>query len=144
MDFAYAKAATTVPCGDGQNGGQCVTCVVYRPYTPNSTTSKFIIRDDPNHHDFFPLRCHPSTNDNKDYSGDWDTTILQRIRILRGRTRRVLLEDMLSMLGNPPCQQPHGAIIIDDLDTIIRNDPMITTSTNDRFALTRAKMDIGK
>jgi hypothetical protein len=133
MNFAYAIAATApsfCTCLSIQKC-RCVTCVIYRPYYPNGGIKKNNDGNDHENDDLFPLFCERSTmttkttmmmndddDDNNNNGHYWDPNILQRIRIHRVRNKREILDDLLSILGRPLCEQPHGAIVIDGLDQI--------------------------
>jgi hypothetical protein len=68
----------------------------------------------------------------KDDSNDyWDLQILKRIRVQRVGSARELMHDLLTLCGKPLHEQPRpgGAIIIDDIDTIIAQGSTKTTTT---------------
>jgi hypothetical protein len=67
-------------------------------------------------------------DDSNDY---WDLQILKRIRVQRVGSVRELMHDLLTLCGKPLQEQPRpgGAIIIDDIDTIVARGSTTTTMT---------------
>ena len=127
MNLAYS-CASTMAC-DCLDSCQCVAVTMYRKSS----------LEDPD----FPLFCNPITPDGehtKDFSSryqqlnqpktmeDWDTRILKRTQIKNVSSVREVLMDLLSILGKSLSQQPCRAIIMDDIDALVSNEPNSTLS----------------
>ncbi|KAG7360678.1 hypothetical protein IV203_035777 [Nitzschia inconspicua] len=131
MDIAYSKTSMAPPCLClDTNMCRCTTVTMYMPVAVPPASAKAATSDE----EEFPLSCRRVGNEEatEDPSKggryqDWNPHILKRIRIHRVASVRELLLDLLGMLGKPLQEQPRfgGAIIIDDLDTIVMRDPNI-------------------
>lgn len=131
MEFAYSKACSVIPCLCVDIQMCCCVAVTMFRANPNIASLDGRGKEDVLETDDFPFYCRPVEGiiRSSQPGNDWDPQVLQRIRVHRLTTVRELLHELLSLLGKPLQEQPRagGAIIIEDIDKIVAQDPSLAT-----------------